>query len=122
MSRSSGGLRLAVFKFSSCSGCQDELINLREDLLSIIEKVEVAYFLEASSRTEPGPYDVALIEGSISTPHEIEIIKSIRRGSKIVISIGTCAVHGGLQSLRNWMDYRNVVKQVYPKPEWIDSL
>ncbi|MEM1711988.1 MAG: oxidoreductase [Nitrososphaerota archaeon] len=122
MSRNGGKLRLAVFKFSSCSGCQDELINLGEDLLSIIEKVEIAYFLEASSRIDPGPYDVALIEGSIPTPHEMEVVKSIRRNSKIVIPIGTCAVHGGPQSLRNWMDHGDVVRQVYPRPEWINSL
>ena len=122
MSGNNKKAKLAVFKFSSCSGCQDKLIDLGENLLSLIEKVELAYFLEASSRIDPGPYDVALIEGSVSTPHEVELVKEIRKNSRIVIAIGTCAVYGGIQSLRNWMNYQDVVKQVYPKPEWINSL
>ncbi len=115
-------IRLAVFKLSSCSGCQQQIIDLGEDLLALSERIEIAYFLEASSKTSPGPYDVALIEGSVSTPHEAEIVKEIREKSKIVVAVGSCATYGGIQALRNWLDFDDVKKQVYPKPEWVSAL
>lgn len=117
-----GKIRLAIFKLSSCSGCQQQLINLGEDLLVIIEKIEVAYFLEASSKTDSRPYDVAIIEGSISTPREVKLVKEIREESKIVVSFGSCATYGGIQALRNWMDFEDDKKQIYPKPEFVEIL
>ena len=122
MSGEDGKIRLAVFKFSSCSGCQQQIIDLGEDLLSLTDKIEIAYFLEASSKTSPGPYDVALIEGSVSTPHEAEFVKKIREDSKIVVSVGSCAVYGGIQALRNWLSFEEVKKTVYQNPDWIKAL
>ena len=56
--------KLAVFKFSSCDGCpQLALLNLEEELLALVGEVEIAYFLEARSRTLDGPYDVVMVEG-----------------------------------------------------------
>ncbi|MCD6536789.1 MAG: oxidoreductase [Thaumarchaeota archaeon] len=115
-------IRLAVFKLSSCSGCQQQIIDLGEDLLALTEKIEIAYFLEASSKTTPGPYDVALIEGSVSTPQEVELVKEIRENSKIVVAVGSCATYGGIQALRNWLDFSEVKEQVYPNPDWIKAL
>ncbi|MCD6536484.1 MAG: oxidoreductase [Thaumarchaeota archaeon] len=115
-------IKLGVFKFSSCSGCQQQIIDLGEDLLSLTDKVEIAYFLEASSRTAPGPYDVALIEGSISTPHEVELIKKIREEARMIIAVGTCAVYGGIQAMRNWLDIEEVKAMVYNNPDWISAL
>ncbi len=86
-----GKLRLAVFKFSSCDGCQLQLLNLEETLLDLADTVEIAFFLEARSRIEPGPYDVGLVEGSISTPREEEQIKQIRRQCRMLVTIGACA-------------------------------
>ena len=122
MSVGNGKIKLAVFKFSSCSGCQQQILDLGETLLTLTDKVEVAYFLEASSKTSPGPYDVALIEGSVSTPHEEELVKEIRKQAKIVIAVGSCATYGGIQALRNWLNYSEVKKNVYPNPEWVASL
>ena len=115
-------IRLAVFKLSSCSGCQQQIIDLGEDLLALTEKIEIAYFLEASSKTTPGPYDVVLIEGSVSTPQEVELVKEIRENSKIVVAVGSCATYGGIQALRNWLDFSEVKEQVYPNPDWIKAL
>ncbi|RLF98033.1 MAG: oxidoreductase, partial [Candidatus Wolframiiraptor sp.] len=115
-------IRLAVFKLSSCSGCQQQIIDLGEDLLALTEKIEIAYFLEASSKTSPGPYDVALIEGSVSTPQEVELVKEIRENSKIVVAVGSCATYGGIQALRNWLDFSEVKERVYPNPDWIKAL
>ena len=70
--------RVAVHKFSSCDGCQLGILNLEEELLDLVGAVEIAYFLEATSTIQPGPYDIALVEGSVSTEHEKEAIQKIR--------------------------------------------
>jgi len=115
-------VKLAVFKLSSCSGCQQQILDLGESLLALTNSVEIAYFLEASSKNSPGPYDVALIEGSISTPHEEELVKEIRKQARIVVAVGSCATYGGIQALRNWLNFSEIKKTVYPNPEWIESL
>jgi len=114
--------RLAVFKFASCDGCQLQLLNLEHQLLELAERFEIVQFLEATSRVEPGPYDVALVEGSITTAHDIERIRRIREDARTLIAIGACATSGGIQHLRNRADIEDWKRGVYPHPEWIDTL
>jgi sulfhydrogenase subunit delta len=114
--------RLAVFKFASCDGCQVSLLNLEEQLLALSERVDIAWFLEATSRMEPGPYDVALVEGSITTAHDAERILRVREDARLLITIGACATSGGIQALRNVADVEAWKRQVYPRPEWIEAL
>ena len=114
--------RLAVFKFASCDGCQLSVLSLEEDLLILDEAVDIAYFPEASSNMQPGPYDVALVEGSISTPEHLHQIAEIREQSKVLITIGACATAGGLQALRNFADADHFTEVVYAHPEYIESL
>jgi coenzyme F420-reducing hydrogenase gamma subunit len=115
-------LRLAVFKFASCDGCQLSLLDCEDELLSIAAAVEIAYFLEATSKVELGPYDIALVEGSITTPHDVRRIQEVRRQSKILVTIGACATAGGIQALRNWADHADFLRCVYAKPDYIDTL
>ena len=114
--------KLAVYKFSSCDGCQLSLLNLEDELLDLAETVEVAYFLEARRRQLPPPYDIGLVEGSISTPEEEERIFQIRRDCRLLITIGACATSGGIQALRNWVDVQEYARAVYPSPEHISTL
>ena len=113
---------LAVWKFSSCDGCQLTLLDCEDELLDIAEAVDIAYFLEATRTTRPGPYDISLVEGSISTSHEVERIQEIRRDSRLLITIGACATAGGIQALRNTMDHDILRASVYPSPQFIDAL
>ncbi len=114
--------RLGIFKFASCDGCQLSLLSCEDELLAFAEKVEIAHFLEASSCTLPGPFDLAIVEGSISTSEDVERIREIRRQSRSLVTIGACATSGGIQSLRNWADHDEYLRYVYPHPEYIDSL
>jgi coenzyme F420-reducing hydrogenase gamma subunit len=114
--------KLAVFKFASCDGCQVSILNLEEQFLALAERVEVAFFLEATSHVDPGPYDVALVEGSITTPADEERIRSVRENAQTLITIGACATSGGIQALRNVADVEAWKRQVYPNPEWITAL
>ncbi len=118
----SGRPRIAVFKFASCDGCQLQLLNLEEELLELAERFDLAYFPEASSRMEPGPYDVTLVEGSVTTPHDAERIRSIREQSAVLVTIGACATAGGIQALRNGADLEEWKDHVYPHPEWLSTL
>jgi len=114
--------KLAVFKFSSCGGCQLALLDLEEELLEISDAVRIAYFMEASRAELPAPYDIALVEGAVSTPHEADLIKEIRKKSKFLVAIGACATAGGIQALRNWKDVKEFLEIVYPTPEFIQAL
>ena len=114
--------KLAVWKFSSCDGCQLGLLDCEDELLAVAGAVDIAYFLEATRAEVKGPYDVSLVEGSISTPHDAERIHKIRRQSKTLITIGACATSGGIQALRNFKDVDGFVTAVYAHPEYIDTL
>ncbi|MDR7484062.1 MAG: oxidoreductase [Armatimonadota bacterium] len=113
---------LAVFKFASCDGCQLTLLDCEDELLTVAGEVEIAYFLEASRQTAPGPYDVALVEGSITTQEEVERLKEVRQQARLLVAIGACATAGGIQALRNWADVAEFTRVVYARPEHIHAL
>ncbi|NKQ37492.1 MAG: oxidoreductase [Chloroflexi bacterium] len=114
--------RLAVFKFASCDGCQLTLLDCEDELLAIAGAVEIAYFVEARRRMLDGPYDVTLVEGSVTTDEEVERIKEVRRQSRFLVSIGACATAGGIQALRNWADVSEYTQLVYATPDFISTL
>lgn len=114
--------KLAVWKFASCDGCQLSLLDCEDELLAIAGEMEIANFAEASRAVIRGPYDLSLVEGSITTPHDAERIHAVRRASKFLVTIGACATAGGIQALRNFKDVREFTSIVYARPEYIDTL
>jgi coenzyme F420-reducing hydrogenase gamma subunit len=114
--------KLAVWKFASCDGCQLSLLDLEDDLLALAGAVELAEFREATSSYVEGPYDLSLVEGSITTAHDAERIQEVRRASKALVTIGACATSGGIQALRNFADVNDFVNAVYASPEYISTL
>ncbi|HEU5298952.1 MAG TPA: oxidoreductase [bacterium] len=117
-----GRPRVAIWKFASCDGCQLTVLDCEDELLAIAGAVEIAYFPEASRTFGRGPYDISLVEGSITTPHDAERIHRIRRLSKVLIAIGACAASGGIQALRNRRDVAEFAAVVYAKPQYIETL
>lgn len=114
--------KFAVFKFASCDGCQLSLLDAEDHLLLVAGAVEIANFPEASRRVLKGPYDIGLVEGSITTPHDAERIREIRKECRVLITIGACATAGGIQALRNWKDVKEFTRVVYANPEYISTL
>jgi coenzyme F420-reducing hydrogenase gamma subunit len=114
--------KLAIWKFSSCDGCQLSLLDCEDELLAIAEHVDIANFPEASRMVTKGPYDISLVEGSITTPHDAERIHQVRRQSKVLITIGACATAGGIQALRNFKDVKQFIVAVYANPKFIETL
>lgn len=113
---------LAVWKFASCDGCQLTVLNLEDDLLPLAGEIDIAHFLEATRATVSGPYDLSLVEGSITTPHDAERIREVRAASRTLITIGACATSGGIQALRNFADVEEFLQIVYARPEYISTL
>jgi len=114
--------KLAVWKFASCDGCQLTILDCEDELLALAGEVEIAHFLEARRATAPGPYDVSLVEGSVTTEHDAERIREIREQSRVLITIGACATAGGIQALKNYGDVSEFTSAVYASPEYISSL
>jgi sulfhydrogenase subunit delta len=114
--------KIAVWKFASCDGCQLSLLDCEDALLAVAGAVEIANFPEASRAVVGGPYDISLVEGSITTPHDEERIHSIRRASRMLITIGACATSGGIQALRNFKNVQDFIPLVYARPDYIETL
>jgi coenzyme F420-reducing hydrogenase gamma subunit len=114
--------RLGVVKLASCDGCQLTLLDLEDELLDLAERVDIVEFPEATSRRSEGPFDLLLVEGSVSTPEQAVEIRRLRREAKLLVTIGACAQTGGVQALRNWLAFGEVAAAVYPQPDAIASL
>lgn len=114
--------KLAVWKFASCDGCQLSLLDAEDELLAVAEAISIANFPEASREVLPGPYQLSLVEGSVTNPHDAERIREIRAESEFLITIGACATAGGIQALRNWADVADFTRSVYATPAFIDTL
>ncbi len=114
--------RLAVWKFASCDGCQLSLLDCEDELLAVAGAIDIAYFPEATRGVMRGLYDVSLVEGSVTTPHDAERLHQVRRQSRMLITIGACATAGGIQALRNFHDVREFTNIVYAHPDYIDTL
>ncbi len=113
---------LAVGKFAWCDGCQLTLLDCEDDLLAVAGAVEIANFVEASRAVVKGPYDVSLVEGSITTAHDAQRIQQVRSVSKVLVTIGACATAGGIQALRNFKDVKEFASIVYARPDYIKTL
>jgi sulfhydrogenase subunit delta len=113
---------LAVWKLASCDGCQLTLLDCEDELLTLASRVHIAHFLEASSATEPGPYDVSLVEGSVTTDADRQRVLRIRAESRVLVTIGACATAGGIQALRNLADIEEFRSVVYARPEFVSTL
>jgi sulfhydrogenase subunit delta len=114
--------KLSVWKFASCDGCQLSLLDCEDELLTVAGALDVAYFVEASRAMVKGPYDLTLVDGSITTAHDAEVIQQVRRASKFLVALGTCACSGGIQALRNFKDVNDFIRTVYAHPEYIKTL
>jgi len=114
--------KIAVWKFASCDGCQLSLLGCEEELLDVVGEIEIAYFLEATTAMVEGPYDVSLVEGSITTEHDAQRIRKIRQQSKLLVTIGACATSGGIQALKNFANVDTYIRTVYDHPNFVSTL
>lgn len=114
--------KVGVWKFASCDGCQLTLLDCEDTLLELSERIETANFREATSTVTEGPYDISIVEGSVTTPEDAGRIREIRGASRVLVTIGACATAGGIQALRNFGDVEEFRRAVYAHPEYISTL
>jgi coenzyme F420-reducing hydrogenase gamma subunit len=111
-----------VWKFASCDGCQLSLLDCEDELLVLAGLVRISHFTEMTRVDVGGPYDISLVEGSISTPEHLERIRHVRAVSRRLVTIGACATAGGIQGLRNFASAGDYTAAVYANPDYISSL
>lgn len=114
--------RIAVYKFSSCAGCQLQILNIEDHLLDIVGAVDLAYFVMARREKGAGPFDIGFVEGAVTSPEEVAKIKEVREECKVLVALGTCAAFGGIPTLKNWTPQREVEARVYQDLSVIHSV
>jgi len=122
MTETSPRPRLAVWKLASCDGCQLTVLDCQDELLALAGQVDIAHFTEATSAGVPGPYDISLVEGSVTTTGDATRIRRIRAASRTLITIGACATAGGIQALRNFANVADYSAVVYARPDYVATL
>ena len=114
--------KIGVFGFTGCGGCQLEILNLEDQLLDLLNAVEIVHFTETITE-HSDTYEIALVEGSVTTKHGVERIEKIGDIAKIIVAIGSCACTGGLNCLKNLYGLEKAKDLVYgDKKSWIDSI
>jgi coenzyme F420-reducing hydrogenase gamma subunit len=106
--------KVAIFDLASCEGCQLQIVNLEEQILDLVDKVDVVSFREAMKEAAD-QYDIAFVEGSIQRPMDAKRLKDIRSKAKILIALGDCASTGCVNKLRNAFPINDSLKKVYPE-------
>ncbi|MBI3922551.1 MAG: NADH:ubiquinone oxidoreductase [Armatimonadetes bacterium] len=112
MPNGNGKPKVGFFSFASCEGCQLMVLECEEELLDLLGAIEIVNFREAMDKISDD-YDIAFVEGSITTERDIEELKEIRAQAKILIALGACAWPGGLNMMKNFQDLTEVRKYVY---------
>lgn len=113
--------KIAVYKLSSCAGCQLEIVNLEPVLLQVVDAIDISYFVMAKRDNAPGPYDIGFVEGAVTCGEEIEKLKNARRDCRVLVAFGTCACFGGLPAIKNWTSQREIEARVYSELWAINS-
>lgn len=114
--------KVGIFGFTGCGGCQLEILNLEDQLLDLVNAIEIVHFTEAITEYSDS-YEIALLEGSVTSKHDVERIEKIGDIAKTIVAIGACAVSGGLNCLKNLYGLEKAKELVYrDKKEWIDSI
>ncbi len=117
--------RVAIYDFTDCEGCEVKLVSLREKLLLLEKRIDIADWRLGQDRKESGPFDITIIEGTPITKHEVELLKKLREESKVLIGLGACACLGGIPAILDKKERTKWYKKIYGeeyKPRGIDAL
>jgi len=106
-------VRLATVWLDGCSGCHMSLLDMDERLVAVADKADIVYSPLVDTKEFPENVDVTVVEGSVSSEDDLEKIHKIRKNSKIVVSLGDCAVTGNIPSMRDLFAMNEVMDRVY---------
>jgi len=117
--------KISIYDFTDCEGCQVKLIELKEKLLILEKRIDIVNWRLGQENNKPGPFDISLIEGTPITQYEIDLLKKLRKESKILIGLGSCATLGGIPGIIDKSQRKKWYKKIYGddyKPRGIDAL
>ncbi|MBZ5582775.1 MAG: NADP oxidoreductase, partial [Acidobacteriia bacterium] len=106
-------IRLATVWLDGCSGCHMSLLDMDEAILNVAARTDVVYGPLVDAQEFPKVVDVTLIEGAISSQEDLEKVQTIRKRSKMVVSLGDCAVTGNVPAMRNPIPPRKLLERIY---------
>jgi NAD-reducing hydrogenase small subunit len=106
-------VKVATVWLDGCSGCHMSFLDMDERLLEIAEKMELVYSPLVDYKVFPEHVDVTLVEGAVSSEEDLEKIRHIRARTKILVSLGDCAVTSNVPSMRNPIGREAVLKRAY---------
>ncbi|MFW5709271.1 MAG: NADP oxidoreductase [Chloroflexota bacterium] len=108
---------LATVWLDGCSGCHMSFLDIDERLIGLADLIELVYSPLVDHKTFPKKVDVTLVEGAVSSEEDLEKIRHIRAHTRVLVSLGDCAVTGNVPSLRNTVGAESVLRRVYLDPE-----
>jgi len=106
-------IRLATVWLDGCSGCHMSLLDMDERLIELSERFDIVYSPLVDTKEFPPDVDVTLVEGAISSEEDLHKIQKIRANSKVVVSLGDCAVTSNVPGMRNPWKTSEVLERVY---------
>ena len=106
-------VRLATVWLDGCAGCHMSILDMDEAILAVAQKVDMVYGPLVDAQEFPKGVDVTLIEGAVSSQHDLEKVRIVRQRSKLVVSLGDCAVNGNVPSMRNPLPTRRLLERIY---------
>ncbi|MBU0670980.1 hypothetical protein KKF29_02370 [Patescibacteria group bacterium] len=112
---------IGIISLTCCEGCQFAILDLGKRLLEIFEHYDLGEFGLVEDQRERPHYDIAVVEGSPITQSDIERLKEMRRKSKFLIALGTCAHIGCVQGIKNYVDKNKKIRYVYKNIDKIDN-
>ncbi|HEY9682995.1 MAG TPA: oxidoreductase [Oculatellaceae cyanobacterium] len=105
-------MKLATVWLDGCSGCHMSFLDMDERLLDILKDADLVYSPLVDIKEYPEEVDVVLVEGAISSEHDLEKIKMVRSRSKTLVSLGDCAVTANVPSMRNQFEVKSILERV----------
>ncbi len=112
---------VGIFSFTCCQGCQFTILFI-SNILELLNKLNIQYFHLLKEKNKEAKFDLAFIEGAITSKREVVKLKRIRKQSKFVVALGACACEGGIPAMRNFIENKELQKYVYNQKMLSDSI
>lgn len=112
---------VATASLAGCFGCHMSLLDIDEKILELIELVEFNKSPVDDIKTFTKQCDVGIIEGGCCNSENVEVLKDFRKNCKILISLGECAIMGGLPAMRNGLSVKECMEEAYLNGPTIDK-
>lgn len=106
-------LRVGTIWLDGCSGCHMSFLDMDERLIELAEYLDIVYSPYVDAKEIPENVDLFIVEGAISSDHDLRIIKSIRKNSKRILALGDCAITGNISALKNLVGTKAILEKGY---------